>query len=47
MQGKVAAGGVDEVVAGTEAGPTFVRINRDEQLGSETDCATQGSSAGK
>ena len=46
-QGKAAAGGPGEVVAGRSGGPTCVQINQEEQLGSETDFATQGSSVGE
>ena len=44
-QSKVMAGGPDEMAAHRLGGPIFAC--RDEQLGSETDCATQGSNMGK
>ena len=46
--GKVAAGRPSEAAVGGVGGPSFAaRINLEEQLGSETDLATQGSSVGK
>ena len=47
---KAAAGRAGEVVAGGTGGPTSahkVQIDWEEELGSETDRTTQGSSAGK
>ena len=44
---KAVAGGPGEVAAGRVGGSHIcVQINQEEQLGSETDCTTQGSSVG-
>ena len=49
MNEKVAAGGPDGQGSSWQSGHSHIPvwINREEQLGSETDHTTQGSSAGK